>query len=304
MSLRERIAFRQAYRRNARSASVEVQRSMLGDKLSFSASEAYKLLRTNLLFSLPDKKDCRVVGITSSVRGEGKTTTAINLSYTLAETGKRVLLVDADMRLPSISKKLKLPAKPGLSNCLVGMNNLKESILPSILLDTLSVIPAGTLPPNPSELLGSERMAQVLADMKKQFDFIILDLPPVNIVSDALVISKLIDGMVMTVRQNYSDRIMVDECVHHLEFLDTKLLGVVLTGAEEIKKGYGGRGYYSRWYGYSNGYRYGYGYGYGHAPQKADQSKWAVSDAGRTTESKPEDKEESAPIKTSPTNRP
>ncbi|MBR3289464.1 MAG: CpsD/CapB family tyrosine-protein kinase, partial [Clostridia bacterium] len=225
---------RRASQRGATAGSAELQRSMLCDKLNFSASEAYKLLRTNLLFSLPDEQKCRVVGITSSVRGEGKTTTAINLSYTLAETGKRVLLVDADMRLPSISKKLSIPSQPGLSNCLVGMNNLQESILPSVLLKTFSILPAGTLPPNPSELLGSERMGTLLDEMKKNFDFIIVDLPPVNIVSDALVISKLMDGMVMAVRQNYSDQMQVNECMHHLKFLDTKLLGVVLTSAEEI----------------------------------------------------------------------
>ena len=301
MSMRENVSLRKTSRRNAKTNSPEVQRSMLCERLNFSASEAYKLLRTNLLFSLPDKDGCCVVGITSSVRGEGKTTTAINLSYTLAQTGKRVLLVDADMRLPSVSKKLKLPSKPGLSNCLVGMNTLDESILRAIVLDNLSIIPAGTLPPNPSELLGSDRMARVLDEMKKSFDFIIVDLPPVNIVSDALAISKLMDGMVMTVRQNYSDRILVNECVHHLEFLDTKLLGVVLTNAEEISKGYGnGKGYRRGYkYGYKYGYRYGYGYGYGRSSRDktADRSNWNLAEPDKAeTKASAEKTDEEAPV--------
>ena len=95
--------------------------TMLHQKLSFAATEAYKLLRTNVLFALPSRQKCRIVGVTSSLRGDGKSTTAINLAYTLAETGQKVLLVDADMRLPSIPKKMEIESSPGLSNILVGM---------------------------------------------------------------------------------------------------------------------------------------------------------------------------------------
>ena len=101
--------------------SLKEQRAMLGDRLSFAASEAYKLLRTNLTFALPDEQRCRVVGITSASRGEGKSTTSINLAYTIAETGKRVLLVEADMRRPNLARRLAIDPAPGLSNLLAGL---------------------------------------------------------------------------------------------------------------------------------------------------------------------------------------
>lgn len=97
--------------------SLREQRAMQGDRLSFAASEAYKLLRTNLTFALPDEKKCRVVGVTSAMRGEGKSTTSINLAYTLAETGKKVLLIEADMRRPNLARRLAIDPAPGLPFC-------------------------------------------------------------------------------------------------------------------------------------------------------------------------------------------
>ena len=137
------------------------QKTMLCDGLSFAAAEAYKLLRTNLLFSLPDKP-CRIIGVTSSVRGEGKSTTSVNLAFTFAQTGKRVLLIDADMRLPSIATKLDMHGTPGLSNLLAGLNSERHCIRKSENFDNWFILPAGDIPPNPSELLGSERMHSML----------------------------------------------------------------------------------------------------------------------------------------------
>ena len=106
-------------------ASRRRKQGLLCDELSFAAAESYKLLRTNLLFALPDQ-ECRIIGVTSSIRGEGKSTTAVNLAYTLAQTGKKVLLIDGDMRLPTIAQKLDLAATPGLSNLLAGLNTERE----------------------------------------------------------------------------------------------------------------------------------------------------------------------------------
>ena len=166
---------------------------MLGDNLSFAAAEAYKLLRTNLTFALTDDQDgCRVVGVTSSVRGEGKSTTTLNLAYTIAESGKQVLVIEADMRLPTLAKRLNLKGDKGISNLLVGMNNGSEVLQTTSLHPNLYVIVAGEVPPNPSELLGSERMKVTIDLLCKSFDYILLDLPPVNAVSDPLVVSKLV----------------------------------------------------------------------------------------------------------------
>ena len=115
-------------RRISESLSAQQQRSMLCDQLSFTAAESYKQLRANMLFALPDENKCRLVGVTSAIRGEGKSTTAINLAYTIAETGREVLLIDADMRLPSVAKKLEINVKPGLSNLLAGLCSVEKAV--------------------------------------------------------------------------------------------------------------------------------------------------------------------------------
>lgn len=232
--------------------SLKEQRAMLGDRLSFAASEAYKLLRTNLTFALPDENKCRVVGVTSAMRGEGKSTTSINLAYTLAEAGKRVLLIEADMRRPNLARRLAIDLAPGLSNLLAGLCQERDVIQNVGLLDSLKVITSGDIPPNPSELLGSDRMSTVTANLAQSFDFIIFDLPPVNAVSDGLVISELIQGMLVVVRQDYSNRQDLSVTLRQLEYLHIKVLGFVMTGGTAS----GGR--YSR-YGRYGRYQYGYG---------------------------------------------
>ncbi|MBP5167012.1 MAG: CpsD/CapB family tyrosine-protein kinase [Oscillospiraceae bacterium] len=248
--------------------SVAEKRQMMCSNLSFAASEAYKLLRTNVIFSLPGEQKCRVIGVTSSMRGEGKSTTSINLSYSLAQTGKRVLTIEADMRLPTIYKVLRLSASPGLSNLLVGLSSGTDVTKDSGYLDNWKVITAGDIPPNPSELLGSENMRITVETYAKHFDFIVIDLPPVNAVSDALVVSKLTDGMIMVVRQDYSDKKSVTEAVSQFQFSDAKLLGFVLTCAGGSGKSYKRYGKYSKYY-------KSYGYGYESKPtlQKKEAGK-------------------------------
>ena len=176
------------------------QKTTLCDGLSFAAAEAYKLLRTNVSFSFPAETTCPVIGVTSSIRGEGKSTTSVNLAYTLAQTGKRVLLVDGDMRLPTIAQKLDMAGTPGLSNLLAGLSAERNCLRKSSYFDNWYILPAGDIPPNPSELLGSERMHALLDRYKDVFDYILLDLPPVNIVVDALVITKWTDGVIVVNR--------------------------------------------------------------------------------------------------------
>lgn len=235
-----------------------------GKNLNFAAAEAYRLLRTNLMFALPDEQRCRIIGITSSNAGEGKSTTALNLAYMLAEADKSVMLIEADMRLPTISKRLGLESSPGLSNLLAGLSSGKEIIRKTSLEEKLLVIPSGDIPPNPSELLGSEQMKTALEVFSQTADFIIMDLPPINEVSDALVVSRLVDGIVMIVRQNYSSRRALAEAMRQLEQANAKVLGFVMTAANTMNKWSGYKGNYKKYnrYGYRRGYRYGYGYGY------------------------------------------
>lgn len=216
----------------------EESRKTLGSNLNFAAAEAYKLLRTNLDFSLPADSKCRVLGVTSALKGEGKSTTSVNIAYTMAQTVGKVLLIEADMRLPTLSKRVRVKAKPGLSNLLVGQCAGNNVLQRTELIPNLWVITAGDIPPNPSELLGSANMATTIEAMKTIFDVIVVDLPPVSAVTDAALVSKLVDGMIVVVRQGYCDRGTLDDAVRQLRFVEAKILGFVMTGADTQKKGY------------------------------------------------------------------
>lgn len=226
-------------------------KTLLTQKLSFAATEAYKLLRTNLMFTLPDEQKCRIVGITSSARGEGKSTTAINLSYTLAETGKKVLLLDTDLRLPSIAKKLEIKSAPGLTNVLAGTVDISSAICKSEQFKNWDILPSGDVPPNPTELLGSSQMKTLMEKFADNYDFIIVDLPPVNIVSDALIVSPLLDGMVIVVRENFAEHRELKNCKRLLGMSNVNVLGFVINMAAEDKSSYGKykrQRYYRKYY--------------------------------------------------------
>ena len=228
------------------------QRHMIGPNMSFAASEAYKLLRTNLLFSFSGSEKCRIIGVTSSFRGEGKSLTSLNLAYTMAEAGKRVLLIEGDMRLPTLANRLALPSKLGLSNLLVGVNDAIQRYTVNVkdgVTVNLDVLVSGDIPPNPSELLGSESMQTMLEGMRNHYDYVILDLPPVTAVSDALVASKLVDGMVVVVRSDHAVRGALAETIRQLKLVDTHILGFVFNGASESGGGYyKGKYYYKKYY--------------------------------------------------------
>lgn len=226
---------------------AEQQRKTLHSHLNFAASEAYKLLRTNLQFTLPEKTGCKVLGVTSSVRSEGKSTTSINTAYVLAETGKKVLLIDGDMRMPSVAKKLEIENTPGLSNMFVSASGSKLSVVRSDILDNWYIMPAGDIPPNPSELLGSRRMKAILNVLTENFDYIIIDLPPVNIVTDALAVAPYLDGMIVVAREDYTSRKIFEDCIRRLELSQVKILGFVLNRAKDEAKTYGGKKY-SKYY--------------------------------------------------------
>ncbi|MBR5858670.1 MAG: CpsD/CapB family tyrosine-protein kinase [Clostridia bacterium] len=231
------------------SASKPVSAKTLHKNLDFTATEQYKLLRANLNFTIPADVKCPIVGVTSSMRGEGKSTTAINLSYVLAESGKRVLLIDGDLRIPSVAKKMGIKGAPGLTNLLMGYESQRLGDFKSDVNENWYIMPSGDIPPNPSELLGSKRMELALNTLAENFDYIILDLPPVNLVSDALAVSGFITGMVVVVRQDYTEKKEFDHCIRQLKLSNVKVLGCVLN---ETKTG--GK-YYSK-YRYKRYYKY------------------------------------------------
>ena len=208
----------------------ELQKT-LHKNLEFTAVEQYKLLRTNLDFTLPEGEKCPVIGVTSSMRGEGKSTTAVNLSYVLAEKGNKVLLIDGDLRIPSVAKKMGIDSSMGLTDILMG-KGAQISDFQSALLNNWYILPSGEIPPNPSELLGSNRMESVLLSLRDKFDYIIIDLPPVNLVSDAVSISSLITGMIVVIREDYTEKKDLEHCFRQLNLSNVKILGCVMNEAK------------------------------------------------------------------------
>lgn len=226
------------------------RKSMIGPKMNFAAAEAYKLLRTNVMFSFTEAKN-RILGITSSFRGEGKSLTSINLAYTFAEAGKNVLLIEGDMRLPTMSGRLGIAGKPGLSNILVGTDSVARSVQKYSVAEegrtvSFDVLVSGDIPPTPSELLGSVQMSAFLIKMKEKYDVIILDLPPVMAVSDAVVASRLVDGMIVVVRAGHTIRGGLADTMRQMRLAEAHILGFVFNGAAAAGSGkYYKKGHYS-----------------------------------------------------------
>ena len=208
-----------------------------GEDLDFASKEAYNLFRTNLAFSFPNYGDkCRIIGITSPCPQEGKSYTSINLCYSLAKDGMKTLLIDADMRKPSIAQKLDMKLSPGLSNRLIGE---KEGVIhEGVLHPNLSVMTAGSIPPTPSELIGSTALDQLLKDLSQTYQYIVVDLPPVLMVADPLIISKYLDGVVIVLRHRKTRHGDIKETVRQLRFVHAKIFGFIYNEYSTDRGGY------------------------------------------------------------------
>ncbi len=218
---------------------------------AFDLVESYKLLRTNIIFSLPFKDGgCRTLLITSANPGDGKTTTCVNIAITLAQANNRVLLIDADMRKPTVHKYFELESRVGLSNALSGMNSIEECLVGVESVPSLKVITSGLLPPNPSELLSSPKMRDLLVSLEDSFDFIVIDSPPINVVTDGLAISKLCDGVVVVTSQKTTRYPELGKAISSLKFAEANVVGFVLNKSHKEGKLFG------RNYTYSYKYKY------------------------------------------------
>ncbi len=243
-------------------AKAEKKPALIGKGIGFAAAEAYKVLRTKLQFSFVDEGGCRVIGISSALTSEGKSLTAVNLAYSLSQLGERVLLVDCDMRRPTVAEKLTVKKSPGLSDFLAGQIQGEHLLQPCGIegdANAFHVISAGRMPPNPMELLSSARMARMMKIFRDKYDYILLDLPPVGEVGDALAAAKLTDGILLVVRQNYCDRISLNHTINQFEFVGAKILGTVFNCTNEHGKGYGYNNKYYRKY-YKKYYKTPYSY--------------------------------------------
>ncbi len=264
-------------------AETEYEKNgLLTGAMPFAFRESYKALRTNVTFSLPAIERGRIIGITSADKGDGKSTSAINTALSIAETGKKVLFLDCDMRLSMIAQRLELNKAPGLSNVLVGAAKIEDAIQKKTFgkdsASSIDVITAGDFPPNPAELLNSKQMEDLCAGFTKEYDYIIVDFPPVEIVSDALTLSKALDGLIVVVREGKSEREEIKSTVKKIEFIGGKLLGFIYTNHYEKPK----TGRYGKKYGKYGKYGYSkYGYDYDKSYDSAESYESAAAAADR-----------------------
>lgn len=217
------------------------RRQILNKNTNFVTQEAYKRLRTNIRFCIPNQK-CKKFCLTSGLAGEGKSITLMNLAISIAQTGKKVLLIDADLRRPAMARLLVEKASPGLSEVLVGDANTEEAIRVG-LYPNLDILFSGEIPPNPSEVLSSENMQQIIEESAEKYDYILVDTPPVNVVADACVIANLLDGVLLLVRQNHAKKDGVCQAISNLQLTGANILGYILNGVAVE----GGK-YYSKYY--------------------------------------------------------
>lgn len=206
------------------------------------SAEAYRTLRTNIQFSNVDG-DLKTLCVTSSGPGEGKTTTATNLAETFAQAGNRVLIIDADLRRPRVHKVFKLSNHKGLTNVLANQYSIDD--VTQVTGTEVTVITSGPIPPNPSELLGSQKMKDIIIQLKQLYDVIIIDAPPVGMVTDAAILSTIVDGTILVVASGKTEIDGAKRAKQLLENVGARIVGVVMTMMPVSKKGYYGYQYYS-----------------------------------------------------------
>lgn len=231
---------------------------MLSPSSPFAIREAYNSIRAKLLFTGRGEK-CPVFAVTSAMMHDGKTTNAVNLAISVASTMKRVLLIDGDMRKPTVHRYFGLDNKNGLSEILAGLTN--EVKIRKTEVENLHVLPSGQIPPNPAELFGSKQMDNLLEYVKEYFDYVILDTPPVNVVTDAAILAEKITGYVFVVQSGKNHFYELSYALETLQQMNGNVVGLILndiTGRTAAHYGnYKSNRYYTKYY-----YRRGYGNGY------------------------------------------
>lgn len=220
----------------------------------FAVKEAYNAIRTNLLFTQQGEK-CPIFVVTSPTANNGKTINSINLAVSFAQMGKRTLLIDADMRNPTIHRLFSISVKNGLSEILAGLtDNISVS---KTDVENLSVLTAGKIPPNPAELLSSARMDKLLEFVKEHYDCVFIDTPPINLVTDSTIFAQKVTGYIVIVKTDTTNTHDVKTTVTNIEQIDGNILGFILNDVNSEKKKY-----YSYYRKYNYNYSYNYNYKY------------------------------------------
>lgn len=259
LGLLPRIAGSPASRKGGKRPAPNPERDLIVHRDPKSAlAESCRSIRTNLLFASPDSKIKKIL-VTSPAPREGKTLTVVSMAVAMAQSGSRVLLVDTDMRRPRLHKVFGVPGQEGLSTILVGDGEI-DKLVKTTEAPGLFILPCGPTPLNPAELCQSKRFREVLDDLASRYDYVFLDTPPVMPVTDAVILSTLVDGCLVVARTGQTSRAAYRQTTKQLTDVGAKVLGCVLNDIDLDRKGYG----YYRYRGYGQYYRYGY-YGEGDA---------------------------------------
>ena len=250
---------KQAEKRTASPKRTSSKRYLLDDNTPFVIAEAYRAARTNLIFSLAASKG-NIIGFTSAEPGEGKSTTCANMAIAFADMGKKVLLIDCDMRKPTVQTAFRLGGQNGLSSVLGGFCSLEDAVNKDVR-SSLDILASGPIPPNPTELLGSGIMAKLLESVSAKYDYVLLDTPPINVVTDSQLMNSIIGGHVFVVRENFTSHPEIAEALEKVNLANGRKLGFIksfCTGG--MKSSYGKKKYgrYGKKYGYYQSYGYEY----------------------------------------------
>ena len=234
---------------NKKGNSAEKAKNVLTSDSKFAIVEGYKIARTNLVFALT-AQNSNCVAVTSWSKGEGKSTATVNLAISFAKMGKRVLLIDTDLRRPNLHNLLKLKNDTGVSDIIGQFGDFQTAVHRNAVTN-MDVLTSGAIPPNPSELLASPYFAELLKKAKEEYDYVIMDTPPLGVVTDTLLLKDYVGGYVMVVRERITSHGDIERALQSVKLADTKVLGFLKVGCEMRSKGYG-----------YNKYRYRYNYNY------------------------------------------
>lgn len=213
----------------------------ISEKSKFAIVESYKSARSNIMFSL-SAEDQKVFAVTSYAKGEGKSTVSANLAISFSKMERRVLLIDCDLRRPNLHNIFKVENTVGLSNVIGKMADFEDAVKHNVI-PNLDIMPSGTIPPNPSELLCSPGFEKLVKGLIDEYDYIIFDTPPIGVVADALLLKDRVAGYVVVLRERSTTHGDIQKMLESIKLADTKILGFIKVGCTQNKKR-AGRGYY------------------------------------------------------------
>ena len=264
--------FKKKSRREVNNASLKTNQQAIIDKdTPFVIQEAYKTTRTNIIFAVSGsaEKSSKLIAFTSANPNEGKSTTCINLGITFAQTGVKVLIIDCDLRNPKSHQYLGVTKTKGLSTILSNQCTFDDAVYHDIR-PSMDLLASGSIPPNPAELLSSDAMGQLLNEISGRYDYIFFDTPPTTVVTDAVALSKFIDGIVFVVREGYTNHESLEHAISLLKLAHAKILGFFVNDVDPNNVNYG---VYQKGYGRSRNYRYNYHYSYRYGPNPDPDGK-------------------------------